>query len=175
MTRNDARRKRFAGVESATEKRRIGRDWPYWVLRTKRWRNPQQGPVYRAAGAPRLVETIFFFIHESQSLSHRPFVDRPASSLQSRGRPRRLLWPDLTAGRLRLDRLPAMAPSSFFPPPASRLCIAKQKSRPSPSSAGAAGPSPPPARKRARPLGGCRSIAPGLTIGIEAAVGAARN
>jgi hypothetical protein len=32
MKRTDAHRKRLAGVASAIENRRIGRDWPYWAL-----------------------------------------------------------------------------------------------------------------------------------------------
>ena len=44
----------------------------------------------------------------------------------------------LTEDRLRLDRLPATAAASFFPPRVRALCIAKQKSRRRPSSAGAA-------------------------------------
>jgi hypothetical protein len=68
-----------------------------------------------------------------------------------------------------------MALSSFFPPPASRLCIAKQKSRSSPSFAGAAGPSPPQRESAPGPRAAAGRSSPGLTIAIEAAMGAARN
>jgi hypothetical protein len=67
----------------------------------------------------------------------------------------------LTGDRLRLDHPPATAAASFFPPRASALCIARQKSRRRPPSIAF------------RPFG-CGLIVPGRTTAIEVATGAAR-
>jgi hypothetical protein len=68
----------------------------------------------------------------------------------------------LTENRLRLDHLPATSVVSFFPPRASALCIANQKSRRRPPSIAL------------RPVG-CGLIVPGRTTAIEVATGAART
>src|SRR6266849_3811038 len=68
----------------------------------------------------------------------------------------------LTEDRLRLDRLPATAAASFFPPRVPRFASrSKKKSRRRPSGADAV------------PFG-CGPIVPGRTTTIEVAIGAAR-
>lgn len=81
---------------------------------------------------------------------HRPRQRRP-----------RLAW-GLTENRLRLDHCPATSVASFFPPRASALCTAKQKSRRQPPST-----SFQPFR--------CGLIVSGRTTRIEVATGAARR
>jgi hypothetical protein len=129
---------------------------------------------YKRWSAKSGCADILFHSRAGNWLSRRRLIDRHEFFMQSSPRPRRLSWLDLTEGRLRLDRLPAMAPSDFFPPPESRLCIAMQKSWTPPSFASLRAYAHP-ARERAGTPGGCRSIVPRFHDRHRDRGGAVRN